>query len=194
MPAPFEIIAKPLTLYLAPVGTAFPNIDAAPAAAWVKVGTSGDKNYEEDGVTVSHDQSIEGFRPAGGTGLRKVFRTEEDLAIGVTLADLSPDQYAKAINNAAVTTVAAATGVAGQKHFSLQRGLEVALFALLARGKSTVNDAFNAQYEVPIAYEGGSPAPVHSKGAAAGLELSFMAIEDDVLGFGKLRNQTAAPL
>lgn len=191
MSAPYEIIAKPLTLYLAPVGTAFPLLDAAPAVDWIQVGTSGAKNYEDDGVTVTHDQSIETFTGAGGTGKQKAWRTEEDLLIGVTLVDLSPAQYAQALNNATVTTVAAGVSTVGQKHFALQQGLDVAVFALLARGKSTVNEALNAQYEVPKVIQAASPAPVHSKGAPAGLELQFQALEDSTLGFGKLRIQTA---
>lgn len=191
MSAPYEIVAGPLTLWLAPVGTTFPAIDAAPSGTWIKVGTSGDKNYDEGGVTVSHGQTVETFTPAGSTGPRKAFRMEEALEIGLTLVDLSPEQYAQALNNATVTTVSAGVGTAGQKHFPLQRGLDVALFALLARGKSTVLDSLASQYEVPVVFENGSPAPVFDKGAPAGLELSFLALEDATTGFGKVREQTA---
>ena len=176
---------------MAPIGTAFPLVDAVPGASWIKLGTSGNKNYEDDGVVVTHSQTIEVFRGAGATGPRKAFRTEEDQTFGFTLVDLSPEQYAKAINDASVTTQAAGTGVPGSKRFSTLRGLNVAAFALLARGLSTVLDSLAAQYEVPIAYEAGSPAPAFSKGAPAGLELEFASIEDATTGFGVVRIQTA---
>jgi hypothetical protein len=191
MPAPYEIVASPLTVYVAPTGTSFPNVDTAPGVAWTKLGTSGTKNYDEDGVVVTHGQDISTFVPAGGTGPRKAFRTEEDLTIGFTLVDLTPEQYAKVINNATVTTTAAGVGTPGTKSFDLQRGLSVATFALLARGLSTVNDSLAAQYQVPLAYEGGEPAPTYEKGEPAGLELEFHALEDATLGFGKLVIQTA---
>lgn len=190
MAAPYEIVASPFTIYVAAVGESFPAIDAAVAGNWVKLGTSGNRNYEDEGVTVTHDQNIEVFRGAGETGPRKAWRTEEDLKVGFTLVDLSPAQYAKVLNDASVTTVAQSSGVAGQKHFPTKQGLTVARFALLARGLSTVDDSLTAQLEVPISYQGGNPEPKHAKDAPAGLECEFTALVDDTLGFGKLRIQT----
>ena len=193
MSAPYEVVAAPFTLYLAPVGTAFPAIQTTPSASWYKVGTSGTKSYDESGVTVTHDDTKTTFTPAGGRIPRKVWRTEEQIKIECELVDLSPEQYAKMLNDLTVTTVAAGAGVAGQKYFQLEQGATVALFALLVRGPSTVDDSLNAQYEVPIVYQGEKPAPVHTKGKPASLKLGFYALEDDTLGSGKLRIQTAAP-
>jgi hypothetical protein len=192
MAAPYEIVAGPLTVYVAATGTSFPNVDTAPPVAWTKLGTSGTKNYDEDGVTVTHGQDINKFVPAGGTGARKAFRVEEELTIGLTLVDLSPEQYAKVLYDATVTTTAAGSGTPGTKSFDLQRGLTVKSFALLARGISTVNDSLAAQYQVPLAIEQGEPSPVYEKGEPAKLELEFSALEDPTLGFGKLVIQTAA--
>lgn len=196
MAAPYEIVGAPLTVYLAPTGTAFPAIDAAPLAAWFKLGTSGNKNYSEDGVTVSHEQSINVFRGAGATGPRKAFRTEEDLIINFSLADVSPEQYAKVINDAAITNTAAGAGVAGNKRFNIWQGLTVKTFALLARGLSSVDDALNAQYEVASCFQNGAPAPVYNKGEPALLECSFQALDasGDGTGFGVLRIGTAAAI
>jgi hypothetical protein len=193
MSAPFEIVAAPLTVYLAPVGTAFPDVSDTPSGTWIKLGTSGDKNYDEDGVTVAHEQNLEVFRPAGGAAPRKVWRTEEDLSIGFTLVDISADQYAKVLNDASVTTVAAAADVAGADTLDLMMGRDVALFAMIARGVSPADDQYAAQYQVPICYQSESPEPAYKKGEPAGLEIKFMALEDDTLGFGKLVIQTAAP-
>ncbi|KKM71005.1 hypothetical protein LCGC14_1434980 [marine sediment metagenome] len=69
--APYEIVAQPFTLWVAALATAFPLIDAAPDGNWTKVGTSGDLNYMEDGVTVAHSQSVESWRALGSTGRGK---------------------------------------------------------------------------------------------------------------------------
>lgn len=196
MPAPHEIIAAPYTLYAAVVGTAFPRIDVAEDrfdAAWRKIGTSGAANYDEDGVTVSHDQSTNFFRGAGSTAPRKGFRTEEDLLISLSLADLSPEQYARVLNDAVVTTVAPDTAIPGEKSFSVYRGPQLATFALLLRGMSTVDNALWAQYEAASASEDGSPAPVYTKGNVALLAIQFRAINaaGDGVGFGTVRVGTA---
>lgn len=194
MPAPHEVVAAPYAVYLSPVGTAMPLVSAVPVAPWVLLGTSGTKSYDEEGVTVQHPQTIEVFRPAGGTGPRKAFRTEEDLIIGLTVVDLLPANYAKILNNAAVTSVAAASGIPGYKHFPTLRGLEVKTFALVAQGMSPFDNTMKAQYEVTTCYEGASPEPVHTKGTPAGLACEFYAIETDSNGFGRWVAQDAAPL
>lgn len=196
---PYEIIGAPFTLYLAPVGTAFPLIDGAPAAAWIKVGSNGDRNYSEDGVTVAHSQSIETARPAGATGPVKAWRTEEDLKISLTLWDMTLEQYRKALDDVTVTTVAAGAGTAGHKMIPLSQGQEVTAYALLARGVSAYGAGFNAQYEVPRCFQSGNPEPVFTKGQPAGLELEFTALEDLAAAsaaerFGRLRMQHQAPI
>ena len=122
---PYEIVAGPFTLWLAPVATAFPLIDAAPAGAWTKVGTGGDRNYSEDGVTVAHSQTIEVARPVGATGPVKAWRTEEDLMVRLTLWDITLEQYRTALNGVAVTTTAAGAGTAGFKRIGLSQGQDV---------------------------------------------------------------------
>ena len=197
---PYEIIGAPLTLWLGPVGTAFPLIDAAPDVAWVKVGTSGDRNYSDEGVTVVHSQNVEQARPVGSTGPVKAWRTEEDLMIRLTLWDLTLEQYAAALNDLAVATTAAGAGTAGFKEIGLSQGQDVATYALLARGVSAYGDGFNAQYEVPRCYQAGNPELVYVKGVPAGLELEFTALEDldagtDAERFGRvvMQHQAALP-
>lgn len=196
---PFEIVSAPLTVWLAPVGTAFPTIDTQPAAEWFKLGTNGDKNYDDDGVTVSHEQSINTWRGAGSVGPVKAWRNEEELSIGFTLVDISPAQYAKVLNDATVTETAAATGTPGTAEFGLSQGAEIATFALLARGKSPVDENMSAQYQVKRCYQAENPEPVYTKGgdSPAGLEIGFAALEDLTDGvaererFGKLVIGTA---
>lgn len=196
---PYEIIGAPFTLWLAPVGTAFPLIDAAPAVAWKLVGTSGDENYSEDGVTIQHSQTINKVRTAGTVGARKAMRDSEDMMISLTLYDMSLEQYALALNGNAVETTAAGIGTAGFKTLGLSRGEEVTVYALLARGPSPYAPGMNAQFEVPRCYESGSPQPVFRKGQPAGLALQFDALEDPDAAsaderFGRLIAQHLAAL
>lgn len=199
MSEPFEIIAGPVTLFLAPVGTAFPAIGTAPGAPWVKVGTNGDRNYSDEGVTIQHGQNIEQARPAGATGPVKAWRTEEDLMLTVTLWDMSLEQYAVALAGAQPTTTAAGVGTAGTKRVGLSKGRDVVTYALLARGASAYGDAYSAQYEVPVVYQSGSPTITRRKGVPAGLELEFTALENgaatsEAERFGRLVMQHQAAL
>lgn len=188
MAEPFEIIAAPLELYAAPIGTAFPAIDEAPAVAWKLVGKSGTRNYSDDGVTVTHEQELSEFTPAGATVPRKVWRVGEALTIGVDVADLSVESYAKALNEATITTVPASSGTAGEKSIRLFRGDQVETFALLARGLSPEDEALFAQYEVPIVYQGADSIEItYNKGEPAMVSLEFTALSDDTGDFGEYR-------
>lgn len=196
---PYEIVAGPLELWLAPVGTTFPDIDAAPAGDWALIGTSGKENHSGDGVTITHSQTIEQARPGGTTGPVKAWRTEESLMIALVLWDMTVEQYRTALNGVSVATEAAGVGSAGTKTIGLSQGHEVTCYALLARGVSPYGSGFNAQYEVPRCYQSGSPAPVFRKGTPAALSLQFEALEDpnatsDSERFGRLVAQHQAAL
>lgn len=196
---PYEIIAGPLTIWLAPPGTAFPEIDADPAVGWTMVGTSGTRNYSNDGVSVQLSQTVAEARPAGATGPIKAWRTEEDLMFGVTLWDNSLEQYTFALNGVVPSATAAGAGAAGFKKLGLSRGIDIKTYALLARGASPYGDAMIAQFEVPHCYQSGSPNSVFNKGVPAGLQLQWKALEDlaatsDDERFGRLIAQHQAPL
>lgn len=178
MSAPYEIIAAPFTLWLAPVATPFPLPDDPPSGTWVKVGTSGDLNYKRDGVTVQHPQSTVKFRALGDLGSRKIFITEEDLTIKIMLADMTLEQYALALNHNTVSTVAPAAGVVGYKTIGLSRGSQVTQKALLVRGPSPYDEQFFMQYEVPIAVQTGSPEVVYRLEEPASLSLEWNALVD----------------
>jgi hypothetical protein len=201
MPAPFEIIAAPFTAYFAPLGEAFPDIDADPAGNWVKIGTSGDESMDEEGVTVQHAQEVNKIRTLGTTTPIKAFRVAEDLMISFTLLDVSPEFYGLSVNSNEVATVAAGSGTAGTKTLQFYQGEQVATMALLLRANvSPAADAMNMQYEVPYCFQSGSPEPVFRKGEPAGFALEFSALRDPNAGtkaesFGRLviQHQLALP-
>lgn len=194
---PFEIIAAPFEVYIAPVGEAFPQVDTDPAGNWELLGTSGNLNYSDDGVTITHEQTIEQFRPLGSTGPIKAARTEEGLLIGLTLWDVTMEQYRRVLNDNAVTQTPANTGVPGTREVNIYRGLSVATMALLIRGPSPYDESFNMQYEVPRVFENASPEVVYQKGEPAAIELEFAALIDlnaatPAERFGRIVAQDAA--
>lgn len=193
--APYEILAAPFTLYVAEVGTAFPDVDTLPGAGWTKVGTSGDRNASEEGVAIEHGHTVNVWRAAGSTGPRKAWRTEESMMVRMTLVDLSLEQYALALNHNAVTNTPAGAGTPGTKKIGLSRGTDLVQKALLVRGPSPYMENGAAQYEIPVAIQQGAPAPVFQKGEPAGLALEWQALEDpdaasDDERFGRLVAQT----
>lgn len=176
---PFEIITSPLKLWIAPIGTAFPTLDEDPAVDWTLVGTNGDKNYAEGGVTVAHSKSYTKIRTDGASGPVKSTLTEEDLMFRVNLLDLTLEQYANALNGNIVTTIAAGSGTVGHKRIGLSQNVgRTREFALMARGLSPYNEQLPLQYCVPRCFDSGSAQPIFSKSNGAGLALELTALED----------------
>lgn len=196
---PYEIIAGPLKLWLGPTGTAFPLINAAPAAGWTSVGTNNDRNQSADGVTVTHSETLQQVKPGGATGPVKVFREDESLTFKVVMWDMTLEQYTAAINGNPVSTTAAGTGTPGTKKIGLSKGKIVKEYALLVRGPSAYDEAYAAQYEVPRCYQSGNAEIVYRKGTPAGISLEFTTLEDlatniDAERFGRLIMQHQAAL
>lgn len=170
---PFEIMAAPYDIYLAPEGTSKPDVDTDPTGPWVLLGRRGADNYDEAGVVVTHEQSINQHRGLRGTGPVKVWRTSENLMIGLTLDDMRPEALKVAVNGNDVTDAGASSTL------PLHQGSEVATYALLARSTIGPNgDDLASQYYVPKCYQSASPAVTHAKGKAAGIPLVFTAIEN----------------
>lgn len=200
--APLEIIAAPFDVYRAVVGTAFPLVSANPSASWSKIGSNGSLNYDDgEGVSIAHSQDFSFFRALGDAGVRKAFRTQEELRIKLKLYDITLEQYKAALNDNAITATAASTGVPGSKKLGLSRGFSVATMALLIRGNVSpygTNASWNMQYEIPIAAQIGNPEVIYKKSEPVGLALEWMVLVDPSAStsderFGRLVAQTADP-
>lgn len=175
-----EIISGPLTLSLAPVGTAFPAINAAPGSPWVTLGSNGARNYASPGVTVIHNATFNKVRSAGATGPIAAFADEEDLMFRVTLLDATLEQYRYAIEQNTLTTVAASTGVPGTRTMGLSKGMgRAAELALIAQGPSPYLDGAIARYQVPRVFQSGNAELVYNKGVPVGISLEFTALENN---------------
>lgn len=194
---PYQIIAGPAKVYVAPVGTPFPAIDSEHGvdvdfgtALWTALG------HTDGGVKVAHAQTIVPLRTDQVTAAVKMVRSEEDLEITFSLAELTLEHYAVVLNQ-----VGAVTSGTGFKKINLYRGGSgVETFALLVRGDQlSPYGPYNLQYEVPNAYQSGAPDTEYTKDAKALLACSFMAIaalaftpgtaDSDI--FGVLRAGTA---
>jgi hypothetical protein len=194
MGVPLEVVAGPLTLYEAPVGEAFPAVNAAPGGNWDLIGTSGSDNYHDDGASIVSNQTVNAWRGEGASGVVKLFRTEEDLIIRVSLADMTLEEVARAFEG---NTVAAAGGPPAIKTLGLYRGPgEVAQVALLVRGDSPYSAGDLMQFEVPVCANIGSFSLDFKKGSPAGLLLEYQAIIDPSaasapFSYGQLVAQTS---
>lgn len=193
---PYNVVFGPAEVWEAPVGTAFPTVVANPADPWVKVGTNGARDYTEDGVTFKKTQTVEKFRGLAGTGVKKYWRTEDDLMISLVLADVTIESLTRMLNYNPVTegeaSGGAETDVVG---LSLPAGVEQR--ALLVRVPSPYMDGGVLQFEIPIVSQIGSPELKFAKSTPAGVQLDWTAIEDpdaanDYERYGRVRAQTAA--
>lgn len=171
---PYEIIAGVVDLYVAPVDTSFPDVDEAVGTAWTRLGhTSG-------GVKVKHSQTIVELRTDQVTAPVKAVRSEEGLEIGFSLAEVTAENYAIALNQASKGMVTG-TGLAdndGNKRVTLYRGgAGVETVAFLARGAHLSPEGdFAIQYEVPSVYQSESPEADFTKAEMAQLACKFMAV------------------
>lgn len=198
--APYEIIMTPFTVYVAPVGETFPLINVVPAGNWTKFGVSGLRSLDEGGVKVSIDSKYDEFR-GQSTVVRKVVRTEENITVAFSLADITLESIKKALGENAITTTAAASAIPGNKSINLYRGYDVACVSLLIRGASPYSGDANSflQYELPRCYQSGKMSVKHGKGKPSMVDLEFMVLEglnatDTDGDIGRIKAYTAAPL
>lgn len=191
--SPFEIIAGPAEVFVAPLTEAFPATDLIPPGGnWVSLGQT------EGGVNVTHTSTIEELRTDQATGPIKFLRTEEGLEIAFSIAEMTLENYAAILNDLTVTDTAEIMSVAGFRSIDLHFGVDVSCVAMLIRGPSPYMDSF-LQYEIPVVAQVGSPTVSFVRDDKSVLECEWMAAEDenaatDNLKFGQLIAQDAAAL
>jgi hypothetical protein len=191
-----EIIAAPLTIWIAPVGTAFPGLSDAPGELWVLLGVNGARSLSGSGVSVTHQHTWSSPPPPAGETASNVSTIEsEDLRLRVELLDLTVEQYALAMGAGDVARVARMPGAPGTRSIGLSVATRAAQeFAVLARGPSPYLDGLVSQYELPRCTEAGSPQVVFRRGVPAALAIEFKALPDpsaisEAERFGRLTAQ-----
>ncbi len=172
---PREIVVGPLTIYLAAAIEVEDDVDGTPTGNWALLGTNGDENYTEDGIVITHSQTLRQTLAVGATGPLKVNRQQEQLTIGLTLMDLSLAQYTKILNNTTVLT----DTTPNIDYIGLRRGPDVTILSLIAKGTGlSPSGNFPIQLYTPRVYQSADPAPVFSKDTEAGLLAVFSALEN----------------
>lgn len=167
--APFEIVAGVCDVYVAPTGSVFPDVDDAPATfgtEWRALG------HTDGGVRVGHAQTIVELRTDQVTAPVKGVRSEESLQVSFSLAEVTPENYALALNQA---VTGPNDDVSGERTVTLYRGgFGVETVAMLVRGAHLSPEGdFNLQYEIPSCYQSGSPEVDFVKDNKAMLACTF---------------------
>lgn len=179
--APYNLILQVAEIWVAPVGTAFPSVAlATPAGPWALLGNAGRLDYDTDGVHVIMEHSTQGFMGSGSTMDRKVARVSESIRATVKLADMSLEALSYALNNNAITTVAAGSGTPGTKAINLYQGPDVATFACLIRGFTPYSgDATSFMHvEMPNVYNADGWDIAQQKGVAWAYTLNLRGLID----------------
>lgn len=169
-------------MYIAPLGTTFPAVDAVPGAAWRHMG------YTQDGLTVKMSQKVEKINVDQETGGVKASRTEESMTLETSLAEATLENLADHIGTT-VTDTAPGVGTIGTREVGHYRGGYVKTFSALVRGKSAYGD-YPAQTQVPVCYIDGDLELKQEKGKNQAIKVAFEALVDqdatsDVFKFGK---------
>jgi hypothetical protein len=194
---PYQIIAGVADVYVAPVSTAFPAIDDAYGDAGFGTATWRYLGHTDGGIKVGHPQTVVALRTDQVTAPVKAVRSEEDLTIAFSLAEVTPANYALVLNQ---STVGAQVDGNSLTLTLYRGGFGVETFSLLVRGEHLSPEGdYNLQYEVPSVYQSGEPEVEYTKDAKALLACEFMAIAalafsgdaEDADIFGILRVGTA---
>lgn len=177
---PYEVLVGSGTAYIAPAGTSLPEPGAALNAPWVKIGTDGDLNYDEDtGIEFNVTETVDPWTPLGSNVPRKHFRTVEGVGIKLNVADMTLEQLKAALNGNDVTTVAAAPGVIGYKKIGLEKGQNIATYALIVRYTASPYMADGImEYRHTLVQQKSEPKLTAKKGEPMSFDLEFMALPD----------------
>lgn len=190
---PREIVVGPLTAYLAPAVEAEDAINVTPSGNWALLGTNGDENYSEDGITITHSQTLRETYVVGATGPLKVNRQQEQLTVGLTLLDMNIGQYTKVLNNTTKSTDTSPN----IDYIGLRRGPDVTVLSLIAKGLGlSPSGDLPIQLYIPRVYQSANPSPVFSKGTEAALAVVYNALEHQTAAtaeerFGRWSVQTS---
>lgn len=202
MAFPTPVIAGPVEVYVAPTGTAFPKVDAAPAVAWVLLGTQGALDYDDSGVSITNSVDTEDFVPLGAIEAVKSWLTGSDVRVSFQLANISLEMLSHAYGGPAtaagnVTTTAAGAGTAGYKSLSLTRsGIPQQVAMLIRSEQSPYDDAnagFNMQWELNRVAQVAEVPLEFMKGTPVKVQFEYRVYRDEN-GVGQILAQHAAAI
>lgn len=184
-PAPHEVIAGPVTLYVAGLDVEFPDVGEEPGEGWTKLGKRGSRSYDEEGVTIALPQTTQAWTGLGSTYARKIFRLTEEARVRLTLRDVSLEAYAHALGNEVVSA-------GGVKSIDIKRGFTVPLYKVIVVGPSAEGDGLIRHIRMNMAAQVGEVENVYVKGVPVGISLEYQALEDDDGDVGEIVDEEPA--
>lgn len=192
-----EINLGPAEVYIAPVGEAFPAVNATPAGNWVLIGTQGSRNYTEDGVIVRRPVEHERIGALGTTLTRKVGITSAGFEVEFAVMDMNPEELLAAMGGETtdITDTAAGAGTAGHQSFPVPTDPVPVERAMLVRWNRSPFAAtgFKSQIEIKVATQVGQMEGTFSKSQPFAPRHQWIALEPDSGDAVVFRQQDAAP-
>jgi hypothetical protein len=187
---PYDIVVGPGQIWLAPVGTAFPLVDATPAAAWTSLGET------EGGTQITAGRDTKKITTDQTFAPKKTIIIGRSLTIKSTLAQMTLEHMSKILDDSAVTTVAAGSGTAGYKYMDLKADATIPQYALLMRAPTPYASTGYLQWELPSVQPGGESEQSYVKDEKTMLPVTFETNEDPARSgyFGQIKAYTAAAL
>ena len=182
MPGTDKLLAGPVHLYIAAVGT--PLVDAAltgiPGSPWTLLGNGW---HDDDGVKVAAPQEIEDVYVQNELLPIDAFRKRATLMIEAMLQDMQADAFAWAYHgdSAQVTTRAASATEIGKVEVPLERGFEIHKFALLCKGRAPYADGEGMVFYFPRGYASGDYESTMMLATPAKVPFKFMALKHETL-------------
>lgn len=172
---PYQIVTAPYEVWIAPAGSTAPAPGTAPTDPFVLLGTDGLNSYNDSGIALKFSRTLGTVTPAGSKLPIKAWSQSETATVGGSLYDLTVEQFAAVLDQATVTTVAAAAGVAGTVSIDLF-DREVYEYSLLVRGVSPYGPDLTAQYVFSRVYQSADQTPTLSKQNPAELAFEFTVL------------------
>jgi hypothetical protein len=172
------VIRGPVDVYTAPVATAFTGVLSLASLdpAWKKLGARGYRSQDTGGVTITHKQKIEEWRGENNV-IQDAARSEEDILIAFTLADVSMEALAAAMNGNTVTVVAPGASTKGTKKMPLARGTQVNPVALLLVFKSPYVTGEKGILYLPKCFQNADSDIAFNKSNPAMTKFEFKVLE-----------------
>lgn len=179
MSEPNQVVFGPAEFYIAPVGTAFPDIDIVVPAPWTKIGVAGNKDITDDGITVRGAVADARFRGLAGVTIRKMSLTSRDFEVSFKHADLSPEALAAAygIAETDIEDDETAGGTNIKKVVLPTSPKPFARAAILRCDQSSEGDEFVTQYNIFCANQVGGGEGMFSKSKPFDSTHSWVAVE-----------------
>jgi hypothetical protein len=190
--APFDVVASPADVYIAPTGTTFPTcaqllnprtvpnngsstvagqVTTSGLTAWYYLG------YTEGGVQIQHTQTVNEITVDQTAYPVKAIRNALGVVVSFSIAELTAENFAHALNEATISTGA------NDKNMPLDLGVAVNTVQMLVRFPSPLATGGTpnavAQYQLSTVYQAGTPQVQFVKGDKAVLAVEFHVLAFD---------------